>query len=693
MAVYVDSKTPRRWKGTQSIQLINRTGNFFLSTQGANAAPVVENPDSQIAMLQSPDMPRRAITWMKNDALKRNKPTDDLDRLDPVELGKHLNVTNPKGTEQITIEVDGPDRETAARWTGGFCQAFLQWKRDISTRSKGEAVDTLSERAKKARRNLLDAEAQETAFKQSHQLADVKMQQEGVVKQYVEQEAKVQEAKSALDGANAKAKALQVQLGETNNAFKNGDQVRDDTLVLKLQGELSQNEIELANASQKFTADYPSVIPDLKAKIADVKDRLQKAVRSTLDNKRPSLAIQNRVFEEYQAAQTAAIIAGSHFKSESAIRDQMRAQTAGIPEESMTYARLSRNVGLARDMYTLLQNNLTQASIERATTVPNVQLLQEDPYVPAEPFLPNIPRDLAFGGVIGLFLAMVSVLVLEQADDRVRTMDSARRIAPGPVVGALPKLSRRQMSSLMSGKFEPNATEAFSLARANLSLVHRRNAHNSLWNKQVVLVTSAVPGEGKSLTAFHMARSMARAGRQVTLVDADMRRPSQNYLFNTDEAAGLADVLSGEMSLEDALVSSDVDNLTVLYSGTPRQNPSDLVSSQRMVETISALKEESDVVIIDTPACSVVADALMMAPYADCILHIIGAGQVGEAVVADAAAALQAASPKTLAFFVNRAPREKRTAYANYYHYGSTEPQTPVMLGLPPGTGSSGRGA
>jgi capsular exopolysaccharide synthesis family protein len=356
----------------------------------------------------------------------------------------------------------------------------------------------------------------------------------------------------------------------------------------------------------------------------------------------------------------------------------------------MEYARLARNTELTRRIYGELQGALNAARLDQVVQAANINLIGSgEPYVPQEPFLPNRTRDLAFGGAIGLFLAILSVLLLEQSDNRLRNMDTARRIAPGPVVGALPRLSRSQMDHLMDGSQSASAIEAYSLARANLALVHRQNANTALWNRQVVLITSAVPGEGKSLTAFQIAHSMARTGRQVILVDADMRRPTQNDLFNTDEPVGLADVLSGVMTLNEALVSSEQENLLVLHSGTPRQNPTDLVSTERMAETIAALRAEADVVVIDTPACSVVADALILAPYADCILHVIGAGQVDEDIVRETAAALQSASPKTLAFFVNRAPREKTATYSNYYRYQTPETRFPSLPALPAGTGAA----
>jgi capsular exopolysaccharide synthesis family protein len=515
---------------------------------------------------------------------------------------------------------------------------------------------------------MLEDERRETAYKQSHKLVQPTVQQDAVVSEYIKRDQEVSNAQQELASAIAKRDTLAARLKDANETIAKGEGVRDDTQVLNVQAQLKAAQIELANAKLKYTAEYPGVIPELEAKINDLQSRLTTAVRNTLDNKIPSLQSQGQVAEEYKQAQSMVTIDDTRLKSAMALRDQLKGQTASIPQTSMEFAQLSRQSEMSRQIYQQLQTALSATRLDKDMAAGNVQVAQL-PYAPEQPFLPNRTRDLIFGTVIGLFLSMLSVLLLEQGDKRVRDLESVRRLAPGPVVGALPQMSRRQLRGMLDGEMDPTAIEAYSLARANLSLAHRQSGEHSLWGRQVVLITSAVPGEGKSLTAFQMARSIARSGRSVILVDADMRRPTQNRMFNTDEPYGLADILMGEMTLDDALVSSDIDTLHVLHSGTSNRNPTDLVSTQKMADVISELREEADVVIIDTPACSVVADALLLAPHADCILHVIGAGQVDEALVNDTAAALRAASPKTLAFFVNRAPRERRGSYHNYYYY------------------------
>ena len=141
----------------------------------------------------------------------------------------------------------------------------------------------------------------------------------------------------------------------------------------------------------------------------------------------------------------------------------------------------------------------------------------------------------------------------------------------------------------------------------------------------------------------------------------------------TGKEAGLAEVLAGSLKVEDALQQSQTPNLSMLHGGHAAENPIDLISQPRMAETIQALREAADVVIIDSPPASVVADALLIAPHADCVLYVVGVGIVDSDNMRNTAGALAAAAPKMLAYFVNRVPRlVGEPANYSYAGYGRT---------------------
>ncbi|KAA6407034.1 MAG: hypothetical protein FRX48_09100 [Lasallia pustulata] len=174
------------------------------------------------------------------------------------------------------------------------------------------------------------------------------------------------------------------------------------------------------------------------------------------------------------------------------------------------------------------------------------------------------------------------------------------------------------------------------------------------------MVTSAQPGEGKSLTAAELARSLARSGKQVILVDADMREPVQNTLFDDAPSAGLIDVLSGKVLLDDALASTETPNLSVLFNNAPRSNSADIIVSPHMTNFLQMIRSRADVVVLDTPSCTFV-DPLLLAPSVDYVLQVIDLGRANEDAVNSTSSVLSGLAP--LGLFINRTSKKNAPAY------------------------------
>ncbi|MGQ9808774.1 MAG: GumC family protein [Armatimonadota bacterium] len=668
-AAYVSFTTPPRWRAEAQVILVQRTPAVL--PDQTSGRDLRETISTQVAMLRSYAMAIRTINYLKNKALEGAISEDVLRDLDPEKLVKNLEVGSPEGTDIVQIRVVADSRAKAETLANAICEAFVEWKREVAQQSAADTVNTLEERVATARARLAEAEQKEQDFKRTHRMVDVSAETQAAVEQYLKHDAEVVQAQQEVSVQEARVAELTRRLQAANRAIEQGTGVRDDSLVLSLQQRLNALEMERANAALRIRPGYPGAgsLEEIDAQIADVKKRLAAALQGTLDNKRPSLEGQAGLSQALTAAQLDLRNARARLAAATAARNRARAKTADVPDTSLEYARLARETELAKTLYTTLQRNLSAARLDKDSASGNVQISQYA-FVPEKPFEPNHPRNLLFGLAVGLALSFAVVLILEQADTRVRSVDDVRELVPGPVVGALPRWSQSELKELMSGSSTAPVEEAYSLARVNLSLALRQAANGDDKMPQVVLVTSAMPGEGKSLTAAQMARSLARAGNRVILVDADLRRPTQNELFGTAEPVGLADVITGRLTLDEALVAGDTENLTLLHSGTPDRNPTDLFSMPSVPRILEELRKISDIVIVDAPACAVVADALLLAPHVDCILHVVSAGSVERPVVREAAETLAAAGPKLMVFFVNRAPKDRSAAYHRYYYYG-----------------------
>lgn len=182
---------------------------------------------------------------------------------------------------------------------------------------------------------------------------------------------------------------------------------------------------------------------------------------------------------------------------------------------------------------------------------------------------------------------------------------------------------------------------------------------------QTMLVTSAGPGEGKSMTTANLAVVYAQQGMKVLLVDADMRKPTVHYTFRIDNLRGLSNVLVGDSTLEEAVTASDVDNLDLISCGPIPPNPSELLSSRKMKRMIEEAKHLYDLIIFDTPPVLAVADSQILSNMVDGSLLVVRSKHTDQEAAQKAIESLQAVNARVLGTVLN--DREKKDA--NYYYY------------------------
>lgn len=205
-------------------------------------------------------------------------------------------------------------------------------------------------------------------------------------------------------------------------------------------------------------------------------------------------------------------------------------------------------------------------------------------------------------------------------------------------------------------------SEQYRTIRTNLQFTSVDHDLDSL------LVTSSGPGEGKSMTTANLAVVYAQQGKKVLLIDADLRKPTVHYTFRLDNLRGLSNILIGEMRLEDATVTSDIDNLDVITCGPIPPNPSELLGSRMMHTLLDHAKTLYDLVIFDTPPVLAVTDAQILANIVDGALLVVRSGETEYEEAIKAKEALAPARGKLLGVILN--DREKDDMN-NYYYYGT----------------------
>ncbi|MGN6218402.1 MAG: polysaccharide biosynthesis tyrosine autokinase [Microbacterium sp.] len=289
--------------------------------------------------------------------------------------------------------------------------------------------------------------------------------------------------------------------------------------------------------------------------------------------------------------------------------------------------------------------------------------------LPTAPSSPNTKLALAVGALVGFALGIGYAVLRHVLDLRVRHPRDIERASGVSVIGTLPavrELSGHRKVLTFSGRAEASSplAEATRELRTNLRFIDIDDP------PRAIVVTSPIPGDGKSTIAANLALSIAASGEQVVLIDADLRRPMVASLFNLPEGAGLTDVLTGRATVADvAQIADATRNLVVLAAGRTPPNPSEVLGSRKMRELIEQLSKQA-FVIIDSPPVLPVTDAAVLANNADGAVLVVSAGKTTFDMMSRSLENLGRARARPLGVVLNKVPRTG--GQAGYYGYQYT---------------------
>jgi capsular exopolysaccharide synthesis family protein len=295
---------------------------------------------------------------------------------------------------------------------------------------------------------------------------------------------------------------------------------------------------------------------------------------------------------------------------------------------------------------------------------------------PALPSAPNTRLNLSLGLILGLAVGIAGAILRNTLDSRIRGEADLRQVTEAPLLGGIsfdPNANRNPL--LTQSSPQSQRSESFRQLRTNLQFA------NVSGQAKTILITSSLPGEGKSTTATNLSMAIAQAGQSVCLVDADLRRPMVHEYLGLDRNAGLTTALIGTAEVADLLQPWGQDDLYVLTSGQIPPNPSELLGSDEMKHLIERLEQTFDTVVIDAPPLLPVTDAAVLSQHVGGVVVVVGAQKLKAQDLGKSLAALDMVGSNILGIVLNRLPSKGPDAYA-YSYYGPSEEAATTGVGM-----------
>lgn len=497
-----------------------------------------------------------------------------------------------------------------------------------------------------------------------------------------EQRAQVEAAETALQRYREQNEAISLEDRQNITVQKLADLNAAVTKAktIRIEKESLYNQLRLSQANPAQLDTFPAIltnafIQSLKAQLADLqRQRAQMADR--LGDKNPEMikinsAIQNtqikldgeiqKVVQSVKSEYDAAVAQENSLTS---ALNQQKGEALSMNRKAIEYGVLERDVESSKQIYNSLMQRAKETDVAGELRTSNIRVVDQAEQ-PRSPISPQKDLNLLVALFGGVLVACGLAFFFEYLDSRIKNPDDIKAHLRLSHLGLLPIVDPKSLNGrypLISDTVPVNFAEAFRAIRTNVLFSTAVEGARSL------VVTSTGPGEGKSMVAANMAVALAQAGQRVLLVDADMRRPKVQDVFQLAQEPGLSNLLVGNAKANECVRKSSVAGLWVLPAGRIPPNPAELLGSQRWREFMATLVQHFDWIIIDSPPVMAVTDAAVIAHQATGVLFVVGAEMTSRHAAVRALDQLENAQARFIGAVLNRVDLDRNAYYYSQYY-------------------------
>ena len=567
------------------------------------------------------------------------EPADTLGAYTGMVLGS-LAVTPIRNSRLVELRFSSPDPRLAADMANAHARAYIQQNLETRFSASKDASDWLGGQLAEQRKKVEESEAALQRYKEAHDAVAVEDRQNIVVQRLADLNAAVTKAKTERISKEANYNQLKVLQG--TSAIETAPAVIGNEYIQRLKAEVGDLQRQQAQLSERYGDRHPEMVK--------VRTALQ-TVEAKYD------AEVGKVIQSVRAEYEAAL---AQERSLVGALESQKSEALGLNRKGIEYSVLSREAESNRQIYEALLQRTKETGISSELKTSNIRVV-DAAETPTVPVLPRRQRDLMMSALSGSILALGLVFLFEYLDNRIKSPQELRAHLGLPFLGMVPAIDTGGPTMLHQG-VPPAFAEAIRAIRTNVLF---SSAEEGV---RMIVVTSAGPGEGKSMFSSNLSVSLAQAGQRVLHIDADMRRPRVHDIFDVTQEPGLSNLLVGDCKPSEAVRKTDVPNLCLLPAGMIPPNPAELLGSKRCAEYFATLSGHFDWVVIDSPPVLAVADASILANSATGVVFVVGADQTSRHTARTAVEQLEAVQAHVIGAVLNRADLERNPYYYSAYY-------------------------
>jgi succinoglycan biosynthesis transport protein ExoP len=575
----------------------------------------------------------------------------------------HLSVKRVPNSRLIEVQFDSGDPQLAARIANGHVQGYIEQ----NFRSKYDAITQasgfLSQELEALRIKVEKSEDARVAYERQNQIWQLDEKQNITTQTLGDLNKAVTEAQTSV----ASSEALYRMAVSGNVDLL--PEVRNSPVIQDLTRRKAALEDSYTEALEQYGPNYPKVL-----RIAEQKKEVEESLT------RAQNIMVGSIEEDYKTAH-------QHLELLQEALDRQKTEANDLAEKLVEFHILEHDADSNKQLYDGLLQKLKEAGITAGLRTSNIRVV--DPaLVPTAPAGPQKTRNIVLSVLVGLVGGIGLALFREYLDNTVKSPDDIESLAGLPSLavvpslpgsngyhGKWPKLAHKATAQVASGPrvetlshTQPKSqiSEAFRALRTSLLLSQAEHP------PQVILVTSALPREGKTTSAVNLAVTLAQLGDRTLLLDSDMRKPGIRRALNLTlgKETGLSSYLAGVATLDEIIFPHPtINNLATVTTGPVPPSPADLLSSHRMREAISELRRRFKFIVIDSPPVMAATDAVIVSSLTDGVLLVVRSGETPKEAFTRTRDLLNAVKSRMLGVVLNAVDSSAPDYYYSYRYY------------------------